>query len=184
MSQTGRRISSFAIVVVAMFVCAAGASAATNMYLKFEQPSIAGSSTASGHSGEIEVLSWNHGFVQPTSPTRSSAGSGSVEQATHHNFSFTKYHDSSSDDLLKNCWAGRQFRKVTLTCFRSDGAADNKPVPYLTVVMENVVISNFSISGGAGDVPVENVSLDYGTVQYNYVDQKLQATKPAAKKAD
>ena len=42
---------------------------ATNMYIKFEDPSI-GSSDAPGHKDEIEVLSWNHGFVQPTSPTR------------------------------------------------------------------------------------------------------------------
>ncbi len=32
---------------------------------------------------EIEVLSWNHGFSQPTSPTRSTAGAGTVEQANH-----------------------------------------------------------------------------------------------------
>src|SRR5687768_14933930 len=144
MSQTGRRVSSFAILVVAMFVYSAGAGAATNMYVKFEQPAITGGSTATGHAGEIEVLSWNHGFVQATSPTRSSAGSGTVEQATHQNFTFTKYHDTATDDLLKNCWAGKQFRKVTLSCFRSDGATDNKPVLYLTVVMEHVVISNFS----------------------------------------
>jgi type VI secretion system secreted protein Hcp len=38
--------------------------------------------------------------------------------------------------------------------------------------VEHVVISNFSISGGAGDVPVENVSLDYGIVKYTYKPQK------------
>lgn len=70
--------------------------------------------------------------------------------------------DSATDDLLKNCWSGRQFAKVTVSCYRSDGATDNKPVKYLTVVLQNVVISNFSVNGGAGDVPVENVSLDYG----------------------
>ncbi|HEX3579886.1 MAG TPA: type VI secretion system tube protein Hcp, partial [Thermoanaerobaculia bacterium] len=64
---------------------------ATNMYIKFENPSIAGSSDAPGHAGEIEILSWSHGFAQPTSPTRSSAGSGTVEQASHPHLSFTKY---------------------------------------------------------------------------------------------
>lgn len=38
--------------------------------------------------------------------------------------------------------------------------------------MRRLVISNFSVSGGAGDVPVENVSLDYGSVTYTYIDQK------------
>jgi len=143
---------------------------ANNMYVKFEGPEIAGGVTAAGHQGEIEILSWSHGFAQPVSPTRSGGG-GSVEQANHSNLSFTKYLDAATNELLKYCWSGKQFRKVTLTCLRSDGP-DDKPVTYLTVVMEHVVISNYSISGGAGDVPVENVSLDYGIVQYNYMDKK------------
>jgi type VI secretion system secreted protein Hcp len=154
------------------------------MYLKFEDPAVEGSSTAEGHAKEIEVLSWNHGFVQPTSPTRSSAGSGTVEQATHQNFSFTKYLDTATDSLLKYCWSGKQFKTATLSCFRSDGAKDNKPVEYLKVIMEHVVLSNYSVSGGPGDIPVENVSLDYGIVQYNYIDQKhadgaADSNKPA-----
>jgi type VI secretion system secreted protein Hcp len=142
------------------------------MYIKFEEPAIDASSTASGHEKEIEVLSWSHGFVQPTSPTRSSAGSGTVEQATHQNLTFTKYLDTATSALLKYCWAGKQIGKATVSCWRSDGAADNKPVKYLEVLMEHVVISNYSVSGGPGDIPVENVSLDYGTVQYTYLDQK------------
>jgi type VI secretion system secreted protein Hcp len=142
------------------------------MYIKFEEPAIDASSTASGHEKEIEVLSWSHGFVQPTSPTRSSAGSGTVEQATHQNLTFTKYLDTATNALLKYCWSGKQIGKATVTCWRSDGAADNKPVKYLEVLMEHVVIANYSVSGGPGDIPVENVSLDYGTVQYTYLDQK------------
>ncbi|HWM89363.1 MAG TPA: type VI secretion system tube protein Hcp [Thermoanaerobaculia bacterium] len=145
---------------------------ASNMYLKFEEPAIEAGSTAAEHKAEIEILSWNHGFTQPTSPTRSTAGSGTVEQATHHNMSFTKYLDAATHSLLKYCWSGKQIGKATLTCYRSSGAEDNKPVEYLKVVMEHVIISNYSVSGGPGDIPVENVSLDYGIVQYNYADQK------------
>jgi type VI secretion system secreted protein Hcp len=141
---------------------------ATSMYLKFEMPSIAGSSQAPGHAGEIEILSWSHGFVQPTSPTRSTA----LDQATHQNLTFTKYIDTSTNDLLKHCWSGNPFGKVTLSCYRSDGRTENQ-VEYLTIVLEHVIVSNYSISGGAGDIPVENVSLDYGVIQYNYKEQRL-----------
>jgi type VI secretion system secreted protein Hcp len=143
---------------------------AVNAYIKIAD--VAGGSTAAEHAGEIEVLSWSHGFSQPTSPTRSTAGAGSVEQANHSNFTFTKYIDSATDDLLKFCWNGKQIATATITCYRADGAADNKPIEYLKVEMQHVVISNFSISGGAGDVPVENVSLDYGIVKYTYKPQK------------
>ena len=145
---------------------------ATNMFIKFEEPEIAGSSTAEGHSKEIEVLSWSHGFTQPTSPTRGTAGSGTVEQANHSNLTFTKYLDASSTDLLKMCWGGKQIGKATLSCYRSDGAQGSKPVEYLRVIMQHVIISNLSVSGGPGDIPVENVSLDYGVVQYIYKEQK------------
>jgi type VI secretion system secreted protein Hcp len=151
---------------------------ATNMYLKFEGPAIAGGATALGHQGEIEMLSWSHGFVQPTSPTRSAGGSP-LEQANHSNLTFTKYLDSATNELLKYCWAGKQIAKATISCLRSDGASDGSPVVYLTIEMEHVVISNYSISGGPGDVPVENVSLDYGIVRYNYLGQK-QKTMTAA----
>jgi type VI secretion system secreted protein Hcp len=140
---------------------------ATSMYIKFEEPNF-GSSDAPGHHDEIEILSWSHGFVQPTSPTRSGGG----EQATHQNLSFTKYLDRSTNDLLKYSWSGKQIGKATITCFRSDGAADNKPVLYLAVTMQHVIISNYSVSGGPGDIPVENVLIDYGIIQYTYVDQK------------
>ena len=155
---------------------------ATSMFIKFDMPSIVGSSQAPDHAGEIEVLSWSHGFVQPTSPTRGSAASGGMEQATHQNFTFTKYLDASTDDLLKHCWSGKQFGKVTLTCYRADGSDHNKTVEYLGVVMEHVVISNYSISGGPGDIPVENVSLDYGIIQYNYKEQR-QGSSPDTKQS-
>jgi len=149
---------------------------AANMYLRFEDPDIKGTSTTPGHEKEMEILSWNHGFAQPTSPTRST---GPVEQATHQNFTFTKYLDQATNELLKYCWAGKQFKKVTLTCFRADGATDNKPVEYLTVIMEHVVISNYAVSGGPGDVPVENVSLEYGIVQYQYKSEKHEDVTPS-----
>ena len=157
---------------------------AVNMFLKFEEPAVRGSSTAAGHDGDIEVLSWSHGFVQPTSPTRTGAGSGSAEQASHQSLTFTKYLDSATSALLKYCWSGKQFGSVTLTCYRADGATDAKPVEYLTITMQHVVISNYAVSGGPGDIPVENVSLDYGIVQYNYKDQKrgdamADASRPA-----
>ncbi len=145
---------------------------ASNMYIKFEEPGIEGDSTAEGHVGQIEVLSWSHGFNQPTSPVRSAAGSGTVEQATHQNLTFTKYVDTATDDLLKMCWSGKQIGKATLTCRRSDGATDNAPVDYLVIEIQHIIVSNFSISGGPGDVPVENVSLDYGIVKYIYKPQK------------
>ena len=139
---------------------------ATRIFLKVETPNVAGESTDKGHAGEIEVLSWSHSFNQPTSPIRSTAGSGTIERANHSDIVITKYTDVASTDLLKHCWAGSHFGKMTLQQFRSAGVDDD--VEYLTVELEDVVISNFSISAGGGDVPMESIALSYGKVTYKY----------------
>ena len=91
---------------------------AGTMFLKLTGPDITGESTDSAHPGEIQVLSWSHSFNQPTSPTRSSAGGGTVEQANHSDFSFTKYTDASTDDLLKMCWSGKHIEKGVFCAYR------------------------------------------------------------------
>jgi type VI secretion system secreted protein Hcp len=148
---------------------------ATNMYLKFE-PELGEGSSAENHVKEVEVLSWGHGFSQPTSPTRSAAGAGTIEQATHGNLAVTKYLDAATSTIVKACWSGDHFKKATLTCYRADGDKENKALPYLTVEMESVVIADYRVSGGPGDLPVENLALDYGSVKYNYADQKQDGT--------
>jgi type VI secretion system secreted protein Hcp len=140
------------------------------MFIQFKTPDITGESADSTHVGQIQVLSWSHSFNQPTSPTRSSAGSGTVEQANHSDFSFTKYIDASTDDLLKYCWSGKQIGSATFQCYRSDG--EDKAIKYLEVVMTNVIVSNVSIGGGTGDIPVETITLSYSSVQYTYIQQK------------
>ncbi|MEM7744216.1 MAG: type VI secretion system tube protein Hcp [Pseudomonadota bacterium] len=145
---------------------------AGNMFLKIEEPAVTGESADSQHSDDIQVLSWSHSFNQPTSPTRSSAGSGTVEQANHSEFSFTKYTDSATDDLLKLCWQGNQIGKTSFFAYRADG--DNEPVLYLKIEMEDCIVSNVSIGGGTGDIPTETISMNYGKVTYTYKPQSKE----------
>jgi type VI secretion system secreted protein Hcp len=141
---------------------------ATQMFIKFTGPDVAGDAANANHAGEIEILNWSHGFNQPTSPIRSSAGGGTVERANHMDLSFTKYLDLASVVLMKNCWSGAHHDEVLLSCYR---ASETGEVKYLEISMKDVVISNVSISGGGGDLPVENYSLAYGDVTYTYTDQ-------------
>ncbi len=143
----------------------------TNMYMEFD-PTLDTGISVVGHEADIEIISWNHGFSQPTSPTRSAAGGGTVEQANHMNLSFTKYLDGSTTLLLKKCWGGKQFTSATLHCYRA--GEETTPVKYLEVKMEHVIIANYSVSGGPGDIPVENISLDYGILTYNYIGQSRE----------
>ena len=131
---------------------------ATNMYLKFESPSI----------GEMEVLSWSQQIGDRT--RRTDIGNALI---------FSKYFDAKTTELLKFCWSGKQIGKATLRCFRASGADGDKPVEYLVIVMQHVLIANYSVSGGPGDLPVDNVTLEYGTISYEFKDHKLMGAEPA-----
>lgn len=144
---------------------------AGNFFIKFTNPEIKGESGDEKHKDQIQVLSWSHSFNQPTAPTRSSAGGGTVEQANHSDFSFTKYIDGATDDLLKMCWSGKVIGGAVFTAYRAAG--DAAPVEYLSIEFTHVIISNYSISGGAGDLPTETVTMSYGKVKYVYTQQKV-----------
>ncbi len=136
---------------------------ASNMFIKFDE--VEGESTDINHDTWIEILSWSHGFSQPASPVRGSQGS-TIEMANHSDFNFTKTLDAATDDLVGACWKGFQFEKVMVECFKADGG--NEPIKYLDIVMEDVIVSNFSISGGGTEHPMENISLAYSKVTYTY----------------
>jgi len=151
---------------------------ATNMYLEID--GIKGESTDKTNKDKIEVMSWSHSFNQPQSPVRSTAGGGTVERANHSDFNFTKYLDIATPELLKHNWRGDHIKKATLTCYRDGGKGG--VVAYLKVTMDEVIISNVAISGGAGDIPVENISLSYGKVTYEYDPQDEKSGKKAGAK--
>lgn len=137
---------------------------ASKMFLKLGE--IEGESEEVNHKAWIEILSWSHGFSQPTTPVRASTAA-TTEQANHSDLSVTKYLDCATDAILSTCWKGEQLKAATVECYRSDGS--ETAVKYLMVEMEQVIVSNYSISGGGGDIPMENISLSYGKVGYNYI---------------
>ena len=151
---------------------------AINAYIKME--GITGGSDAAEHVGEIEILSWSHSFTQTSSATRSVSGSGTVEAATHNDFCYSKYISSATDDLLKHCWSGMQIPSCTVTCYRASGDTENKPVEYLKIIMKNVIVTSYNVAGGGGDLPIENISLNYSYVQYVYTPQQRADGKGGA----
>ena len=138
-------------------------------YMKLD--GIDGECTAKGQEKNVEILSWSHGFAQPTSSVRASSGS-TVERAFHSDVDVTKYLDTASDGIIKTLWTGKQLGFVTISCYRADGNEQNAPTLYLEVKLEKVIISHYSISGGNGGLPTEHISFNYGKVTYTYKPQK------------
>lgn len=141
----------------------------SNMFMKLD--GIAGESTDNAHSGEFEIMSFNFSANQPTSATRSTSGAATVERVYLSEFSVSKYLDIGTPDIIMYCCQGKPIKTITITCFRAD-AVSEKPVEYLKYELSDSIVSNYSISGGPGDIPVENLSFNYAKITWNYIPQK------------
>jgi type VI secretion system secreted protein Hcp len=132
---------------------------------------VKGESQEDGHKDWIEVLSYSHSVTQPTSSTRSSSGGGTTGSSEHGDIVVTKFIDISSPKLHEAVSTGKHFKKVVLELFRQSG--DSK-VKYLTINMEEVIISQVHTNGHAGskELPTESVGLNYGKIEWVYTQQK------------
>lgn len=118
----------------------------------------------SGKEIDVESFSWgvaNNGTVRE-------AG-----KANFNDFSFTKKTDESSPGLMQSCAAGEHFEEVILNVRKPGEKGEN---PYLTIVFKDVLISSYQQGGSGGDLPTENISLNYGSIQVTYKAMKADGS--------
>jgi type VI secretion system secreted protein Hcp len=137
-----------------------------NMFLKID--GIKGECTLEKYKEQIEIYSFSLGFSQPTSALRSSEGGGTTARPYCADISFSKRSDISSSAICQSLWQGKTIKEVVLTLCRSDGS---EMLEYMKITLNNVVISNYNISGG-GDLPGETFSMNYSKIAFDYKKQK------------
>lgn len=137
---------------------------AVDMFLKIE--GVEGESADDKHKGEIDVLSFSWGMSQ--SGSMHIAGGGGSGKVNVQDMSVTKYLDKATTVLMQSCCLGKHFTKATLTCRKAGG----KPVEYLIVTMEEVLVTNISLGGSEqDDLQTEMISLNFGKVLVKYTPQ-------------
>jgi len=127
-----------------------------------------GESTDDKHKGEIELESWSVGGVN--SGSFSSGAGGGTGKVTLQDFHFVKKTDKASAKLLTSCCTGEHLKTATLVCRKAGGDQQE----FLTVILSPVLISSFQTSGSAGSdvIPMEQVALNFGKIEYKYKEQK------------
>ena len=75
-----------------------------------------------------------------------------VRLAARHLLDVPRIDHPGDDALLK-------FGDLFALANGDDVAADQMGVPYLQIDFESVIIADFSISGGIGEIPMENVAM-------------------------
>lgn len=125
-----------------------------------------------GHAGEIDVLAWSWGLSQSAS-AHMGTGGGSAK-VTIQDVAITKYIDKSSTVLFKFACSGKHIPTGTLVVRKAGG---DSPIEYITIDMEEIVISSVSLGGSGGeDRLTEHVTLNFGKCKLNYTPQKDDGT--------
>ena|SRR5271165_794927 len=137
---------------------------AVDMFIKID--TVDGEAHDSKHKKEIDVLSWSWGMSNNGSAhVGAGAGSGKVHV---QDLTFTKWVDTATPQLALACCSGKHFKDAVLVVRK----AGNKPVEYIKIKMDVVLISAISTGGsGAEDRLTENVTLNFSKVSLDYVPQ-------------
>jgi len=134
---------------------------------------IPGESTDQNHNDWIEINSFTHSVIQPTSASASSSGGASAERANFSTFDITKDVDKSSPKLYEASFTGTHIKEIVLQFCRAGGTKEK----YLEVKMEEVLVTSYTQSGGEANkdgFPVEHVSFAPGKIKMTYSQQKRE----------
>ncbi|OES65309.1 type VI secretion effector protein (Hcp), partial [Pseudomonas aeruginosa] len=92
-------------------------------------------------------------------------------------FTLTKFIDTSTPTLNEYCCAGKPIAEATITIGRNAAEGNGQIMPFIVYTLNNVVLSNVSVSGGAGGKPVETLSLNFTKIKWELTAQKDDGTK-------
>ena len=137
---------------------------AVDMFMKID--TVDGEAQDSKHKKEIDVLHWSWGMNNSGSAHNGSgAGAGKVNV---HDLTFTKWVDTATPTLALACCSGKHFKDATLIIRK----AGDKPLEYVKIKMETVMITSVSTGGSGGEDRLqESVTLNFAKVNLDYVPQ-------------
>lgn len=137
---------------------------------------IKGDSLLVGYENKIEIMSYSHNVaMQVTNDVSNSERTSGKPHVGE--FTLTKFIDTSTPTLNEYCCAGKPIAEATITIGRNAAEGNVQIMPFIVYTLNNVVLSNVSVSGGAGGKPVETLSLNFTKIKWELTAQKDDGTK-------
>jgi len=151
--------------------------AMVDYFLKID--GIPGESLDSKHKEEIEIESFSWGETQ--TGTASHGGGMGAGRIAMQDFHFTMRVNKASPKLFLSCAQGAHIKSAILTCRK----AGKEQQEYLKVTFSDILVSSFQTGGSAGGdvVPMDQISLNFTKVEFEYKEQKPDGTLGGAIKA-
>lgn len=157
-----RQLAAAALAIASLVLVAGSPAAAqtlSNVFLKID--GIEGESVHEGHEGEIDIDSWSLG-----------AGAGTGGKPTFQDLHFSKHVDKASPKLLESVANGKHYKSAVLTAEKPG----DRPHQYLTITLEDVLISSFFTNQDSSDLPTESVTINFAKITYIYTPQRVDGT--------
>jgi len=141
---------------------------AVDYFLKID--GVDSESTDSKHKNEIDVESFSWGATQTGASSARGAGAG-AGKVSMQDFHFVMKVNKASPILMLSCATGKHIKAATLTCRKAGGDQQE----YMKVVMSDLLVSSYQ-TGGAGEIPTDQISLNFGKIEFEYKPQKADGT--------
>ena len=141
-----------------------------------ELDGIKGESKDDKHAGKIELQSWSWGATQTgTMGANSGGGAGKVNMQDFH---FVMNFNSASPHLIDRCARGEHIPKAQLICRKAGG----KQQEFLVIKFHELLVSSYQTGGSAhgGEVPTDQISLNFTKIEMDYKEQKKDGTLGSA----
>ncbi len=148
--------------------------AAADYFLKID--GIDGESQDAKHAKEIDVISYSWGESQTgTSSQGGGMGAGKVQMQDFH---FTMRVNTASPKLMLNCANGAHIKTAVLTCRK----AGKDQQEFLKVTFTDLLVSSYQTGGSNSSevIPVDQISLNYSSIKFEYKAQKADGTLDGA----
>lgn len=143
-------------------------AASANVAYELKIGSIAGSSTAAGHVGWIDVGSFSWGVTNTGS---TGGGTGSGGKPVFQDLGWTQGIDTSIVPIFLGVANGTHYPTATLDVVR----AGNDVTTFFEMVFGTAVLTGLNVVGG-GDLPMASASLDYNQVTMRYRAQRADGS--------
>ena len=135
------------------------------IYMNYNNLAVKGNVTAEGYANWIRLDSMSFGVGRYISME---AGHMANRESTRPNItevSVSKSMDSASSGLFKESLTGSAGIKVVIDVVRTSADKLDK---FVTYELENVMISNYSVSASAESAPSENITMSMGKITMSY----------------
>ncbi|HWJ01685.1 MAG TPA: type VI secretion system tube protein Hcp [Burkholderiales bacterium] len=134
------------------------------MFLKLD--GIKGESQDHKHAGEIHIESWSWGMSQ--TGAHGVGGGGGAGKVSVHDISITKFTDKATAALMLHCCNGKHIPNGLVTVRK----AGEKPLEYLKIKLQDIIISGVQTAGHHNDQITENLTLNFAKFHVEYTEQK------------